>query len=169
MFVEMKETNIKSNEEHYRRFRILSSVLLAYETVRYESDWHKAWMTKLSEIVPQILERQFCNLAIGWLGSERSTLSWRHLKRLNYCNQICTYLVNSALQIAVVAMNGSWCTNTTNGNVKITRVFSRPCTTPVEGEYLFPALGFHLKYSGASNVLSCRSDSSLVSLWSRVP
>jgi len=50
MFVEMKEINIKSNEEHHRRFRIISSVFLAYETVSYASDWHKAWMTKLPEI-----------------------------------------------------------------------------------------------------------------------
>jgi hypothetical protein len=116
-------------------------------------------MTKLSEIVPQIPQRQFCNLAIGLLGSERSTLSWKHLKILNYCNQICTYLVNSTLQIAVVVLNGSWCTNTTIGNVKITRVFSLACTTPVESEYLFSVPGFHVKYSGASNVFSCRADS----------
>lgn len=83
MFVEMKDMNIKSNEEHHRKFQILSSVFLLYETVRYASDWHKAWMANLSEIVPQILERQFCNLAIGLLGSERSTLSWKCLKRLN--------------------------------------------------------------------------------------
>lgn len=77
--------------------------------------------------------------------------------------------MNSTLQIAVVVLNGSWCTNTTIGNVKVTRVLSWVCTTPVEGEYLFPALGFHVKYSGASNVLSCRADSLLVSLWARVP
>lgn len=52
MFVEMKVINIKTNEEYHRSFRIVSSVFLAYETVRYASDWHKVWMTKLSEIVP---------------------------------------------------------------------------------------------------------------------
>jgi hypothetical protein len=33
-----------------------------------------------------------------------------------------SYLVSSTLQIAVVVLNGSWCTNTDNGNVKIARV-----------------------------------------------
>ena len=91
------------------------------------------------------------------------------MERLNYCNQICIYLVNSTLQIAVVILNGSWCTNITIGIVKISRVFSWACTTSVEVQYLLRALGFHVKYSGASNVLSCRADSLLVSLWARVP
>jgi hypothetical protein len=51
IFVEIKEMNIKSIEEHHRRLRILSSVFLAYETLRYASDWHKAWMANLSEIL----------------------------------------------------------------------------------------------------------------------
>lgn len=33
MFVEMKEINIKTNEEHHRRFRILSSVFLVAKGV----------------------------------------------------------------------------------------------------------------------------------------
>ena len=59
---------------------------------------------------------------------------------------ICCVL-DGKIHVAVV-LNGSWCTNTTIGNVKITRVFSWACTTPVEDEYLFSALGFHVKYSG---------------------
>lgn len=47
MFVEMKEIDIKNSEEHYQRFRILSSIFLADETLCYAFGWHQACMANL--------------------------------------------------------------------------------------------------------------------------